>query len=139
MTRPAPASGLLRTVDCVQLPVPDLDAALAFYRDRLGHPLLWRTGTAAGLRLPDSGTELVLRTDQPQPEVDFLVASADQAAAELVAAGGRILVEPFDIPVGRLAVVADPFGNPLTILDLSKGRYVTDLDGNVTGVAGADG
>ena len=112
MPRPAPASGLLRTVDCVQLPVPDLDAALAFYRDRLGHPLLWRTGTAAGLRLPDSDTELVLCTDQPQPEVDFLVASADQASAELVAAGGRILVEPFAIPVGRLAVVADPFGNP---------------------------
>ena len=139
MTRPAPGSGLFRAVDCVQLPVSDLDAALAFYRDRLGHPLLWRTGAAAGLRLPDSGTELVLRTDQPQPEVDFLVASADEAGADLVAAGGRILVEPFDIPVGRLAVVADPFGNPLTILDLSKGRYVTDPDGNVTGVAGGGG
>ena len=139
MTRPAPASGLLRQLDCVQLPVPDLDAALAFYRDRLGHPLIWRTGTAAGLRLPDSGTELVLDTGRPQPEVDFLVDSADQAAARLVAAGGRILVEPFDIPVGRLAVAADPFGNPLTFLDLSKGRYVTDPDGNVTGVAGADG
>jgi len=136
MTRPAPASGLLRQLDCVQLPVPDLDAALAFYRDRLGHPLIWRTGTAAGLRLPDSGTELVLDTGRPQPEVDFLVDSADQAAARLVAAGGRILVEPFGIPVGRLAVVADPFGNPLTVLDLSKGRYVTDADGNVTGVAG---
>ena len=137
MTRPARPSGLFRTVDCVQLPVPDLDAALAFYRDRLGHPLLWRTGTAAGLRLPDADTELVLRTDQPQPEADFLVDSADEAATQLVAAGGRTLVEPFDIPVGRLAVAADPFGNPLTFLDLSKGRYVTDPHGNVTGVADA--
>ena len=136
MTRPARPSGLFRTVDCVQLPVPDLDAALAFYRDRLGHPLLWRTGTAAALRLPDSDTELVLATDRPQPEADFLVDSADEAAAELAAAGGRILVEPFDLPVGRLAVAADPFGNPLTFLDLSKGRYVTDPDGNVTGVEG---
>ena len=139
MTRPARPSGLFRKVDCVQLPVPDLDAALAYYRDRLGHPLLWRTGTAAALRLPDSGTELVLATDRPQPEADFLVDSADEAAARLVAAGGRLLVEPFDIPVGRLAVAADPFGNPLTFLDLSRGRYVTDPDGNVTGVAGADG
>ena len=139
MTRPARTGGLFRTVDAVLLPVPDLDAGLAFYRDRLGHQLLWRTGTAAGLRLPDSDTELVLRTDGPQPEVDFLVDSADQAAADLVAAGGRMLVEPFGIPVGRVAVVADPFGNPLTILDLSRGHYVTDADGNVTGVAGADG
>ena len=137
MTRPARTGGLFRTVDCVQLPVPDLDAALAFYRDRLGHPLLWRTGTAAALRLPGSDTELVLATDRPQPEADFLVDSADEAAAELVAAGGRILVEPFGIPVGRVAVAADPFGNPLTFLDLSKGRYITDPDGNVTGVEGA--
>jgi hypothetical protein len=28
-----------------------------------------------------------------------------------------------ELPVGRLAVVADPFGNPLVLVDLSKGRY----------------
>src|SRR5438874_1414896 len=31
----------------------------------------------------------------------------------------------------RLAVVADPFGNTLVLLDLSKGRYVTDSAGPV--------
>ena len=41
---------------------------------------------------------------------------------------------PFDIPAGRVAVVADPFGNILVLVDLSKGRYVTDSAGNVTGV-----
>ena len=122
-------------VDCVQLPVPDLDQGLAFYRDRLGHELIWRDETAAGLRLPDGEAELVIRMQPSQPEVDFLVDSADEAAARLVQAGGTLLVEPFDIPVGRVAVVADPFGNPLAVVDLSKGRYVTDADGNVTGVA----
>jgi hypothetical protein len=34
--------------------------------------------------------------------------------------------------VGRLAVVADPFDNVLVLIDLSKGRYVTDERGNVT-------
>jgi catechol 2,3-dioxygenase-like lactoylglutathione lyase family enzyme len=126
---------VLRTVDCVQLPVPDLENGLAFYRDRLGHELIWRTATAAGLRLPGSDTELVLRTGRPDPEVDFLVDDVDRAIAELTRAGGTVQVSPFDIPVGRVAVVADPFGNPLTILDLSKGRYVTDGGGNVTGVA----
>ncbi|MGP3962494.1 VOC family protein [Nonomuraea sp. 3N208] len=52
-----------------------------------------------------------------------------------MAAGGRMLAEPADIPVGRVAVVADPFGNPLVLVDLSKGRYVTDESGTVTGVS----
>ena len=33
------------------------------------------------------------------------------------------LSAPFDIPVGRVAVVADPFDNVLVLIDLSKGRY----------------
>jgi putative acetyltransferase len=127
--------GLLRKVDCVQVPVPNLEEGLAFYRDRLGHQLLWRTPTSAGLRLPDSDTELVLETRPSQPEADFLVGSVDQAVARLVEAGGVVAVEPFDIPVGRVAVVADPFGNPLTIVDLTTGRYETDAEGYVTGVA----
>ena len=138
MTQPTQPAGLLRKVDCVQLPVPDLEGGLAFYRDRLGHELLWRTETAAGLRLGDSDTELVLQIQRPQPEVDFLVVSVDQAATQLTRAGGKVVVEPFDLPVGRVAVVADPFGNPLTIVDLTRGRYRTDADGNVTGVADAD-
>jgi hypothetical protein len=33
-----------------------------------------------------------------------------------------------------LAVVADPFGNALVLLDLSAGTYVTDQDGHAVGV-----
>ena len=101
---------LLRKVDCVQIPVPDLDAGLRFYRDGLGLELKWRHATQAGLRLGD--TELVLQTERPGLETDF----------------------PEDIPVGQVAVVADPFGNPLVLLDLSKGTFRTDHDGTVTGV-----
>jgi predicted enzyme related to lactoylglutathione lyase len=119
----------------VQVPVPDLDQGLAFYRDRLGHELIWRSETAAGLRLAESDTELVLRTQRSEPEVDLLVGSVDEAVGRVVGAGGTVLVESFDIPVGRVAVVADPFGNPLSVVDLSKGRYRTDAEGNVTGVA----
>jgi predicted enzyme related to lactoylglutathione lyase len=121
-------------VDSVQLPVPDVDAALAFYVDRLGHDLLWRTPGAAAVRLTDSGTELVLQTERPEPDVDFLVTSVDDAVADFAAAGGVVVVEPTNIPVGRLARVRDPFGNVLTLLDLSAGRYTTAPDGTVTGV-----
>jgi len=123
---------LLRKVDCVQIPVPDLDAGLRFYRDGLGLELKWRHATQAGLRLGD--TELVLQTERPDLETDFLVDSAEEAVRRVEAAGGRVLSRPQDIPAGRVAVVSDPFGNPLVLLDLSKGTFRTDHDGNVTGV-----
>ena len=67
-------------------------------------------------------------------EPNWLVASADEAAAAIERAGGKVLTAPFDIPVGRVAVVADPFENVLVLVDLSKGRYDTDDEGNVTAV-----
>ncbi|GAA2211611.1 hypothetical protein GCM10009850_070710 [Nonomuraea monospora] len=130
-------SPLIRKIDSVAVPVPDLDAGLRFYRDRLGHELLWRNDELrqAGLALPESDAEIVLSTGGDLAPA-WLVTSADEAAAEVVAAGGRVVAEAADIPVGRLAVVADPFGNVLVLLDLSKGRYTTDAGGSVTGVAG---
>ncbi|HSR86977.1 MAG TPA: VOC family protein [Streptosporangiaceae bacterium] len=126
---------VLMTVDAVTIPVPDLDAGLRFYRDCLGHQLRWRNDSIgqAGLALPGGDTELVLTTEHGY-EPNWLVDSADDAAAAVQAAGGQIITEPLDISVGRLAVVADPFGNTLVLLDLSKGRYVTDDAGNVTAV-----
>lgn len=130
-----PVTPLLQKVDAVAVPVPDLDAGLRFYRDRLGHELRWRNDQIgqAGLAMPGSGTEIVLTTGQKYAP-NWLVTSADDAAAAVQAAGGRLVTAPFDIPVGRVAVVADPFGNILVLVDLSKGRYVTDSTGNVTGV-----
>ena len=125
---------LIRKVDCVRLYVPDLEAGLAFYRDQLGHELIWRTGTAAGLRLPESEAELVLQTEEQRQEVDLLVDSADEAAARVEQAGGKVIVPPFDIQIGRCVVLEDPWGNPLVLLDTSKGLLKTDADGNVIGI-----
>lgn len=127
---------LFRRIDAVTVAVPDLDSGLRFYRDCLGHELLWRHDDIgqAGLRLPDSETEIVLATAHEYAP-NWLVTSADDAARVVVSAGGKLLTGPFDIPVGRAAVVADPFGNVLVMLDLSKGTYVTDSTGRVTGLA----
>jgi predicted enzyme related to lactoylglutathione lyase len=124
---------LIRKVDCVRLYVPDLEDGLAFYRDQLGHELIWRTETAAGLRLPESEAELVLQTEDQRQEVDLLVDSADEAVRFIEQAGGRVIVPPFDIQIGRCAVIQDPWGNPLVLLDTSKGLLKTDAEGNVTG------
>ena len=127
---------LLQYVDAVTVPVPDLDRGLAFYRDVLGHQLIWRNEATgqAGLGTPESRTEIVLTTRQSY-EPDWKVASADAAAEVFGANGGKVLVEPADIPIGRLAVVEDPFGNRLVLLDSTKGTYDTDESGTVTAVS----
>ena len=124
---------LIRKVDCVRLYVPDLEAGLVFYRDRLGHELIWRTETSVGLRLPESDAELVLQTEDQRQEVDLLVDSADDAARRVEQAGGKVIVPPFDIQIGRCVVLEDPWGNPLVLLDISKGLLNTDAEGNVIG------
>jgi predicted enzyme related to lactoylglutathione lyase/chloramphenicol 3-O-phosphotransferase len=130
-TRTADHGPLFRDVDCVQIPVSDLEAGLAFYRDALGHRLIWRTDTAAGLGLVDSATELVVQTERPELEPNLSVESADAAAGQFVAAGGMLLVAPFDIAIGRCAVVQDRWGNRLVLLDHRKGRLLTDATGRV--------
>ena len=124
---------LFRKVDCIRIYVPDLEAGLAFYRDQLGHELIWRTETAAGLHLPESDAELVLQTEDQRQEVDFLVDSADAAAKLVEQAGGKLIVPPFEIQIGRCVVLEDPWWNPLVLLDTSKGFLKTDADGNVIG------
>ena len=94
---------LIRKVDCLRLYVPDLEEGLAFYRARLGHELIWRSATAAGLRLPDTDAELVIQTEEQRQEIDLLVDSADEATAFFEQAGGKVIVSPFDIQIGRAA------------------------------------
>jgi uncharacterized protein len=43
-------------------------------------------------------------------QVYFAVADADAAAAKIKQLGGSVMVEPFDTPIGKMAVVADPQG-----------------------------
>jgi predicted enzyme related to lactoylglutathione lyase len=126
---------LLCKVDAVTIPVPDLDSGLDFYVSRLGHPLQWRNDEIgqAAVALRDSDTEIVLTTGH-RYEPNWLVDDVNEAVATFEAAGGRLLSPAVDIPVGRIALVADPFGNVLLLIDLSRGRYRTASDGTVTGI-----
>lgn len=127
---------MLRKVDAVTVRVPDLDAGLAFYRDVLGHSLNWRDDAIgqAGLALSEGDSELVLTTEQGY-EPNWLVDSVDDAVEVFRTSGGSVVAEPFDIPVGRVGVVVDPFGNTLVLIDLSIGTYTTDAAGHVSGVS----
>jgi lactoylglutathione lyase len=118
---------MLRKIDCVMLKVDDLEAAAAFYADALGLRRLWSDATSVAMGMPETDAEIVLHTNADPPReisVHYLVDDVASAVETLRAKGCRVRVEPFDIVIGRCAVLEDPFGNPLPILDMSKGPRV---------------
>ena len=127
---------LFANVDCLGVHVPDLDEALSFYRDKLGHELLWRNETSAGLAFAESGTmpELVLHTDPWPIAAAIKVECVLEALEQFVSSGGAVVEPASDTIIGRLAVVSDPWNNHLVLLDASKGQLQTDRKRNVTGV-----
>jgi predicted enzyme related to lactoylglutathione lyase len=59
-------------------------------------------------------------------ETDLAVDSVPEALARFTAAGGEVLAGPFQIQIGLCAVVSDPWGNVLVILDASQGPLQVD-------------
>ncbi len=131
-----PTPPQIQGIDAVTIAVPDLDAGEAFYVGVLGLARKWRNDEIGqtGLALPRGNTELVLATEFPS-EPNWLVESVDETTEIFRHNGGVVISEPEDIPVGHLSVVQDPFGNRLVLLDLSKGHYVTNSAGQVTGIS----
>lgn len=123
---------IFEKVDCVMLKVDDLEKGLNFYSNHLGHEIIWKTATAAGLKFPDSNAELVISTENG-PEVDLKVQDTHSAFKKLVSAGAKPIATPFEIAIGYCAVLEDPWGNTITILDTSKGLLKVDSKKNVVG------
>jgi predicted enzyme related to lactoylglutathione lyase len=112
---------VLRKIDCVMLRVADLDAAAAFYGRVFGLRPLWRDATSIGMGLPETDAEIVLHTTAGLPEVHYLVDDVRAAVATYRAVGCRVRVEPFEIAIGWCAVLEDPDGNAVAVLDMTTG------------------
>ena len=56
----------------------------------------------------------------PHWQINFTVADCDATSAQIKELGGAIIVEPFDIPPGRLAVATDPSGGEFAIIGLAE-------------------
>lgn len=99
-----------------ELVTHDIDEAKAFYSETLGwkttsmdmgdsqyQALAFGEAMQAGLVAPQGGA--------PDHWISYLsVDDVDARAAKVVEHGGKVLVPPTDIPVGRFALVQDPQG-----------------------------
>jgi lactoylglutathione lyase len=103
--------------------VADLPSAVEFYDRVFGLRPLWRDETSAGMGMPETDAEVVLHTmDLPADRaVHYLVDDVPAAVAMGQRAGCVVREAPFDVAIGRCAVLEDPFGNAVCLLDLSKG------------------
>jgi len=126
--------GYIEGVPCwVDTSQPDPDAAVEFYRGLFG----WDFENVMPQGAPGSYHIARLRGGDvaavgPQPDgapatavwnTYIWVDSADETAAKVRAAGGRILSGPFDVPeAGRTAVCADPEGAVFSLWQAGQHR-----------------
>lgn len=115
---------MLKKIDCVMIHVVDVQAAIAYYERVFGLRRLWQDETSCGMGMPETDTEIVLHNNPDLPnkvEVHYLVADVAAAVDALRQQGCEIIAAPFDIAIGKCAVIRDPFGTTLCILDMTKG------------------
>jgi len=112
---------------------PDPEAAVAFYRDLFGWEIedvmppdvegeyfmaRLRGGDVAGIGAVPDGAPPVAAWN-----TYVWVDSADETAAKVRQAGGRVLMEPFDVmDAGRMAVFSDPEGAVFSVWEPKRHR-----------------
>jgi uncharacterized protein len=114
------------------LTTPDLESAKSFYGAVFGwetdtfalgdiEVTLWRLPGFEGGEPEQPVPADVIATCSPSPNgaaqwgVDFLVEDTDATAERAAELGGTVIMAPFDLPIGRTAVLADPQGAPFSI------------------------
>ncbi len=107
----------------VDLGTPDMDAAQSFYSSVLGwtysggeaeyggYAMVSKDGRLAAGMGPQQDPD-----DPPRWTTYFAADDADAVVARVTEAGGSVLAPPMDVgPSGRMAILADPQGNPFGI------------------------
>ena len=101
-------------LDNVILQVPDVEAAVQWYRCTAGLTPVLVTPEVAVLHPADGGAGVVLRRGDGTGRATVWFEVADAAAA-----GRELGVEPFEIGTGLCAQVRDPWGNTVGFADYS--------------------
>jgi catechol 2,3-dioxygenase-like lactoylglutathione lyase family enzyme len=110
---------MIRRVDRILIRVPQLRAAVTYYRDVLGLELVREDARRAALRLPDESVEIILHVDADLPElgVYFLVDDVRDLHRRRDELRLTFLSAPVKATRGYTATVKDPFGTILHLLD----------------------
>src|SRR5260370_32893197 len=103
---------MIKKIDCVMIRMDDVVAGERFYSDVFGLRPVWREGGSVGMGMPETDAEVVLHNSAAIPnkvEVHYLVDDVVAAVKSYAEKGCRILVPPFDVVIGKCAVIQDPF------------------------------
>jgi predicted enzyme related to lactoylglutathione lyase len=116
-------NGLLK-IDSIMYRVNDLARSASFYEQVLGLKRVW-TDEAMGMIgfvFPKSDSEIVIHTDTslPNPDYSFLVDDVAQLCDDFRRQGHNIQFRPIDVRCGKYAILSDPDGNRIPIIDLTK-------------------
>lgn len=111
-----------------ELVTSDPEGAAVFYRAVFGRPVVAsaagevaRGADDATVRVGGRPVAGIRRTADLRDArwcVHFAVSDPDLTAHQLVRLGGRVLVEPYDTPYGRVARLADPQGGRFSVVGL---------------------
>jgi len=123
----------------LNIDVPDLAAAERFYVEafalqvgrRFGTDFVEILGWPVPLYLLRKEPGTITAGSQPRRyerhwtpvHADVVVADLDAATARAVRAGARIERGPQDVAFGRIACLADPFGNGFCLIEFSARGY----------------
>ena len=125
----------------INIDVPDIGAGEAFYREafglvrgrRLGDDFLELLGWPVNVYLllkapgtpfaPGGAARREYGRHWTPVHIDVVVSDLDAAVARAVAAGARLEAPVSQEPYGRLALLADPFGHGVCLLELNERGY----------------
>ena len=122
---------MLKKIDCVMIRVDDVAAGEKFYSEVFGLKPLWREAGSVGMALSETNAEIVLHNNAAIPhkvEVHYLVDNVVAAVKYYAENGCRVLAPPFDVLIGKCAVIQDPFDTTICLLDLTSGRRPSYID-----------
>ena len=122
---------MLRSIDRIVLRVPQLKAAVKYYREVLGLSVLREDAHVANLRLGGEGApELVLHDDPdlPAEAVYFLVDDVRELHARRDELRLTFVHAPARSARGWRAAVKDPFGTVLQIIDRTESETGDDVE-----------
>jgi predicted enzyme related to lactoylglutathione lyase len=131
------------TMLLINIDVPDLERAIAFYTRAFELQLGRRLGSGTAELLGANAAVFLLQNDAGSApfasagtdvrrdyarhwtpvHLDFVVPDLDAALARAVAAGAQLEGAPADHAYGRLAVLSDPFGHGVCLVQLSARGY----------------